>query len=57
MPQFTDMFGATQNDMDAAVRWAQQNHFYVTEIAPNRLLIQVDARVSDIERAFHVTRS
>lgn len=52
--QFRDMFGPTQSDFDNVVRWSRENGFVVTETAANRMLIQVNGRVSDIEKAFHV---
>ena len=53
--QFTEMFGPTQADYDAVVRFAQRNNFVVSGIAPNRLILEVDASVSNIEKAFNVT--
>src|SRR5450432_483018 len=53
--QFTDMFGPTQGDYDSVKNWAHANNFAITHTAANRHIIQVDARVADIERAFHVT--
>ncbi len=53
--QFTNMFGPTKADYDAVMNWARQNNFTITHTARNRHIVQVDARVADIERAFHVT--
>ncbi|HEY1768863.1 MAG TPA: S53 family peptidase [Chthoniobacterales bacterium] len=53
--KFTEMFGPSQKDYDAVVRWARENGLVVTETAPNRLVVQVNGRVSDVERALHVT--
>lgn len=52
--QFTKMFGPSQQDYDSVVRWARENGFVVTSTAPNRLVIGVNGRISDIERAFNV---
>jgi len=53
--QYTDMFGPSQADYDAVVRFAQNNGFVVTGTSPNRLIVEVDGNVASIERAFHVT--
>lgn len=53
--QYTDMFGPSQADYDAVVRFAQNNGFVVTGKSPNRLIVEVDGNVASIERAFHVT--
>ncbi|HEY2714058.1 MAG TPA: S53 family peptidase [Chthoniobacterales bacterium] len=53
--QFADMFGPSQADYDAVVRFAQNNGFVVTSKSPNRLILQVEGNVASIERAFHVT--
>jgi len=53
--QFTKMFGPSQADYDNVVRFAQANGFTVSGTAPNRLIVEVDASVANIERAFNVT--
>ena len=55
--EYTERFGPTQADYDEVVSWAQANGFTVTETAPNRRLVNVDAPVSVINKAFHVTMS
>jgi hypothetical protein len=52
--EFTDRFGPTQSDYQAVISFAHKNGLTVTHLAPNRLLVDVDATVADIERAFHV---
>jgi subtilase family serine protease len=52
--EFADTFGPTQADYDSVKTWARENNFTITHTAGNRHIIQVDARVADIERAFHV---
>jgi len=52
--QFTERFGPTEEDYDAVKQFAEQNGFIVTGVAPNRLVLNVSARVADIERAFHL---
>lgn len=52
--QFTEKFGATPVDYNQVIRFAQTNGFTVTRTFPSRLLLNVSARVSDIEIAFQV---
>jgi len=53
--QFTKMFGPTQADYDAVIRFAHSSGFVVSKTAPNRLIVEVDASVGSIEKAFNVT--
>ncbi len=53
--QFTEKFGPTEQDYQAVVDFAQRNGFRITATHPNRVLLDVDASVADIEKAFHVT--
>jgi subtilase family serine protease len=53
--EFTERFGPTQNDYDAAVRFAKTNGLNVVDIASNRLVLDVEGPVSNIESAFHIT--
>lgn len=53
--QFTERFGPTEQDYQAVKAFAQANGFTVAGTHPNRLLLDVDASVGDIERAFHLT--
>ena len=53
--EFTKWFGPTQQDYDSVLSFAAANGFVVTHTAPNRLIVQVDASVASIERAFNVT--
>ena len=52
--EFTAQFGPTEQDYQAVVLYAQQNGFRVTATHPNRMVLDVDAAVTDIERTFHV---
>ena len=52
---FTDKFGPTEADYDKAVKFFAESGLTVEAQAPNRLLIDVGGKVSDIERVFHVT--
>jgi len=53
--QFTEKFGPTEQDYQAVMDFAKRNGFRITATHPNRLLLDVDASVADIEKAFHVT--
>ena len=53
--QFTEKFGPTAQDYQAAIAFAQQNHLTVTGTCDNRLLLDVNGSVADIQQAFHVT--
>lgn len=53
--EFTARFGPTQADYDQVVEFARQNHLMVTATHSNRLLLDVNGTVGDIQRAFHVT--
>ena len=52
--EFTARFGPTEADYQAVVQYAQRNGFTVTATHPNRLVLDVDASVGDIERALHL---
>jgi subtilase family serine protease len=53
--EFTERFGPTQEDYDAAVRFAQANGLKVVATAPNHLVLDVEGPVANIESAFHIT--
>ena len=53
--QFTNMFGPTKSDYDAVIRFARENGMAITGTAPNRMIVEVDSSVANIERAFNVT--
>jgi kumamolisin len=53
--EFTARFGATQEDYDAVIHFAEANGLRVTSTSPNRLLVNVAGTVANVERAFHVT--
>jgi hypothetical protein len=52
--QFTERFGPTEEDYQAVVAFAKTNHLKVTATHANRMLVDVNASVSDIEQALHV---
>jgi hypothetical protein len=53
--EFTARFGPSEADYQSAVEFAQSNGLTVTHTHGNRLVLDVNGKVSDIERAFHVT--
>jgi uncharacterized repeat protein (TIGR01451 family) len=52
--EFTARFGPTEEDYQAVVRFAQQNGFTVTTTHPNRVVLDVEGAVTDVERTFHL---
>jgi uncharacterized repeat protein (TIGR01451 family) len=52
--EFTARFGPTEADYQAVVQYARRNGFTVTTTHPNRLVLDVDASVGDIERTLHL---
>ena len=53
--QFTAQFGPTEQDYAAVIEFARTNGLAVTHPHGNRVLLDVNGNVADIERAFHVT--
>lgn len=53
--QFTDQFGPSTEDYQAVVDFAQQNGFSVGDVPPNRLLVELDGTVAQVNQTFHVT--
>ena len=53
--QFTERFGPTDADYQAVVAFAKAHGLNVTATYPNRLLLDVEGAVPDIEKTFHVT--
>ena len=52
--QFTSMFGPTEQDYEALADFANSNGFTVVARHDNRLLLNVNASVEAIEKAFHL---
>jgi subtilase family serine protease len=52
--QFTERFSPTEQDYQAVVNFAEANGLTVTDKPANRLLIDVNGSVAQIEKAFHV---
>ena len=53
--QFTEQFGPTEQDYQAVIAFAKANGLAVTATHPNRVLLDVNGSVADIEKALHVT--
>jgi subtilase family serine protease len=53
--QFTGMFGPTEEDYLALMAFAKANGLTVVRAHPDRLVLDVEGAVSDIEKALHVT--
>lgn len=53
--QFTQRFGPTQQDYQRVVDFAKANRLEVKRTSDDRVLLDVEAPVSDVEKAFHVT--
>ena len=52
--EFTERFGASKEDYQAVMHFAQANGFKVTAGSRNRMIVQVTGTVGAIEKAFHV---
>jgi hypothetical protein len=52
--QFTEQFGPTEQDYQAVVDFAKGNGFTVTDTPANRMLVDINGSVAQIEKAFHV---
>lgn len=53
--QFTTQFGPTEQDYQAVKNFAAANGLTVIGTHPNRMLLDVTGKASDIQNAFHVT--
>jgi hypothetical protein len=53
--EFDARFGPTEQDYQAVIAWAARSGFTVNARHPNRMLLEVSASVTDIERALQVT--
>jgi len=49
------LFGPTEQDYQAIINFAQASGLTVTATHPNRVVLDVEGTVADIERAFQVT--
>ena len=55
--QFAERFGPTDSDYQAVIEFARARGLKVTGTYSNRMILDVDGAVPDIESAFHVTMS
>jgi uncharacterized repeat protein (TIGR01451 family) len=53
--EFTAQFGPTEQDYQKVIDFAKSAGLTVTRTHGNRMLVDVTGKVSDIEKAFHVT--
>ncbi len=53
--EFTAQFGPTESDYQAVVNYAQANGFAISARHSNRMLVEVDAAATNVERAFNVS--
>jgi subtilase family serine protease len=53
--EFTERFGPSREDYESVVHFAEANGMTVEGRSRNRLVLDLTASVSDIERTFHVT--
>jgi subtilisin-like proprotein convertase family protein len=53
--QFTEKFGPTEQDYQAVMDFAKANRLTVTTTFGNRVLLDIEGNVPDIERALHIT--
>ena len=53
--QFAGQFGPSEQDYDALIAFAEANGLKVTKAHPNRVVLDVEGAVPNIEKAFHIT--
>ena len=53
--EFAQRFGPTEQEYQTVIAFAKTNGLDVTGIHPNRVLLDVNGSVADIEKALHVT--
>ena len=53
--QFTEKFGPSEQNYQSVIAFATANGLRVTATHPNRVVLDVEGTVADIEKAFHVT--
>jgi Pro-kumamolisin, activation domain/Divergent InlB B-repeat domain len=52
--QFTEMFGPSEQDYQAVLAFAKSNGLTVSRTYANRMILDINASVADINQAFHV---
>jgi PKD repeat protein len=53
--QFAEQFGPAETDYQTVAEFAKANNLTVTATYPNRVVLDIQGTVADIEKAFHVT--
>lgn len=53
--QFRDAFGPTAQDYQTVAAYFQAQNWVVTRMHPNRVILDLDATVADVEKALHVS--
>lgn len=53
--QFSEQFSPSEQDYLAIIEFAKTNGLSITGLPANRMMVNVDASVADIERVLHVT--
>jgi hypothetical protein len=53
--QFTEQFGPTAQDYQTVIQFAKSNGLEIVATRESRMLLDIRGKVSDIEKAFHVT--
>jgi subtilase family serine protease len=53
--QFTARFGPSENDYQSVIDFAKANALTVTITHPNRVVLDVEGTVADIQKTFHLT--
>jgi uncharacterized repeat protein (TIGR01451 family) len=53
--QFTDAFGPSEADYQAVAAFFKSSHWAVTAVHPNRVILDMEASVADVEKVLHVT--
>ena len=52
--QFAQSFGPTAQDYQSAIAFAQANGLKLTGTHPNRMVLDVEGTVADVEKTFHI---
>src|SRR5436305_7932493 len=53
--QFAERYGATEQDYNSVIQFAEANHLKVMGKGANRLVVDVEGSVADVEAAFHTS--
>ena len=52
--QFTERFGPTESEYQSVINFAAANGLTVIATHPNRMIVDVNASVADVQRTFHI---